>query len=120
MNPFGTRPIPRIKPVMPPPLSLDQIDRLARKRAGAKLGWYVHAAVYVCVNAGLFLVSSHALGDRRWPLFPLFGWGLGLLLHGVSVFVLGAGGGLRERMVEKERERLLRQHKPLPHERDGT
>ena len=34
-----------------------RIERLARKRAGAKMGWYVHALVFVCVNAGLALIS---------------------------------------------------------------
>ena len=32
------------------------LERLARKRAGAKLGWYLHACVYVLVN--LFLGST--------------------------------------------------------------
>ena len=91
------------------PLSSDEIDRLARKRAGAKLGWYIHAAVYVVVNLVLFGMSQHAFGTRGWSVFPLLGWGLGLVLHGVSVFVLGSGGGLRERMVEKERDRLQRE-----------
>ncbi|HPW00771.1 MAG TPA: 2TM domain-containing protein, partial [Oscillospiraceae bacterium] len=49
-----------------------------------------------------------AFGDRPWSVFPLLGWGLGVALHGVSVFVLGSGSGLRERMVQKERERLRR------------
>jgi hypothetical protein len=35
-----------------------------------------------------------------------------LALHGISVFVLGSGGGLRERMVQKERERLQRERGP--------
>jgi len=39
----------------------------------------------------------------------MFGWGFGLLLHGVSVFLLANGSGLRERMVQKERERLQRE-----------
>lgn len=90
-------------------LSPDEIDRLARKRAGAKLGWYAHAVVYVVVNLFLFAMSTYAYGTRRWSLAPLLGWGLGLVLHGVSVFVLGAGSGLRERLVEKEREKLQRE-----------
>lgn len=94
------------------PLSTEEIDRLARKRAGAKLGWYVHVTVYVLVNLLIFSMSTHGFGTRRWSVFPLLGWGLGVVLHGVSVFVLGASGGVRERMVQKERERLLR-------ERDG-
>ncbi|MCY7319813.1 MAG: 2TM domain-containing protein [Ramlibacter sp.] len=91
------------------PLSSEEIDQLARKRAGAKLGWYTHAAVYVAVNLFLFAISHYALGTRRWSVAPLLGWGLGLALHGVAVFVLGAGSGLRERMVRNEREKLQRE-----------
>jgi len=90
-------------------ISDDDIDRLARKRAGAKLGWYLHTLVYVLVNLVLFAMSRHGWGQRPWSVFPLLGWGLGLALHGVSVFLLGTGSGLRERMVRRERERLLRE-----------
>jgi hypothetical protein len=86
----------------------DDIEQLARRRAGAKLGWYVHAAAFVVVNLVLFSLSRYGFGSRPWSVFPLLGWGLGLALHGISVFVLGTGSGLRERMVQKERERLLR------------
>lgn len=92
-----------------PPLSSDEIDRLARKRAGAKLGWYAHATVYVAVNLFLFAMSHYAFSARRWTLAPLLGWGLGLALHGVAVFVLGSGSGLRERLERKEREKLQRE-----------
>ena len=91
------------------PLSPEDIEQLARKRAGAKLGWYIHACVYVAVNLFLFAASLHGFGTRPWSVYPLLGWGLGLTLHGVSVFVLGSGSGLRERMVQKERERIARE-----------
>ncbi len=91
------------------PLSTEDLDRLARRRAGAKLGWYTHAAVYVAVNLYLYAMSQYAFGSRHWSVFPLLGWGLGLALHGVSVFVLGSGSGLRERLERKEREKLLRE-----------
>ncbi len=91
------------------PLSNNDIDRLARRRAGAKMGWYAHAAVYLVVNVFLFALSEYGMGQRRWSIYPMLGWGLGLVLHGVAVFVLGSGSGLRERMIEKERERLRRE-----------
>lgn len=94
---------------MTAPLADDDIERLARKRAGAKLGWYTHAAVYVLVNLFLWLISEHGFGQRRWSMFPLLGWGLGLALHGVSVFVLAAGSGLREKLVQRERDKLQRE-----------
>jgi hypothetical protein len=100
---------------MPQPrLSPDDIDRLARRRAGAKLGWYIHAAVYVLVNLSIFGMSHYAFGSRPWSVFPVLGWGLGLALHGISVFVLGQGSGLREYLVRKEREKLEREHGSPP------
>lgn len=94
---------------MPSPLSDEELDRIARRRAGAKLGWYVHAAVYVAVNLFLFVLSDQGFGARRWSMFPALGWGLGLAFHGISVFMLGQGSSLRESMVRKERERLQRE-----------
>lgn len=93
---------------MPTPLSPEEIESLARRRASAKLGWYVHAMAFVLVNALLFAMSRYAFGTRPWSVYPLLGWGLGLALHGVSVFLLGNGSGLRERMVQREREALKR------------
>ena len=86
----------------------DPIESQARSRAGAKLGWYFHAVVYLVVNLGLWLTSSLGWGSRPWSPAPLLGWGLGLALHGAAVFWLGSGSALRERMVQRERERLQR------------
>jgi len=93
------------------PLTDDQIDRLARRRASAKLGWYTHAVIYLIVNAGLFVLAHNGFSHRHWNLYPAAGWGLGLLLHGVSVFWLGAGSGMRDQLVERERSRLLRERR---------
>jgi hypothetical protein len=95
------------------PLSSEDLERLAHKRAGAKLGWYVHAAVYLVVNLFVFAISSYGFGERPWSIFPMLGWGLGLGLHGISVFMLGACGGFRERLLQQERDRLRRRQ-------DGT
>lgn len=85
----------------------DELDRLARRRAGAKLGWYAHATVYVLVNVFLFILSTKA--GSRWSVYPAFGWGVGLAFHGIGVFILGPGCTMRERMVRRERERLERE-----------
>ena len=95
---------------MTPPRTPETLERLAHQRAGAKLGWYVHAFFFGVVNLVLLALSQHGFGNRPWSVFPLLGWGLGLALHGVSVFVLGRGDGLRERLVQQERARLQRGH----------
>lgn len=88
----------------------DDIERLARKRAAAKMGWYIHAAVYILVN--LMLATLSAMSGRHWAVFPAFGWGLGLVIHGAVVFLLTGGGSLHERMVQQERNRLNLQRDP--------
>ena len=88
-------------------LNSEDLERLAHKRAGVKLGWYVHAAVYLVVN--LVLVIFSLLTGSRWSIYPLLGWGLALALHGIAVFFLGAGAGVRDRLVRRERDRLQRQ-----------
>ena len=82
-----------------------RIERLARKRAGAKMGWYIHATVYVAVN--LMLVMLAAGSGRNWAVFPALGWGLGLAIHGLVVFIVTGGAGLHERLVQQERQRLV-------------
>lgn len=84
----------------------DPIERLARKRAGAKLDWYMHAGVYLLVN--LLLITLSAASGRHWAVYPALGWGIGLVVHGAVVFLI-AGGGLHERMVQAERDRLAQQ-----------
>ncbi len=90
-------------------MSPDEIERIARKRAGAKLGWYIHVTMYALVNLFLYLSSDLAFGTRRWTVYPLLGWGLGVMLHGVSVFIMGSSSSFRESMVRKEREKLQRE-----------
>ena len=91
-------------------MSPEEIERLAQKRASAKLGWYIHACVYVAVNLFLFAASYLGVRERSWNPIPAMGWGLGLALHYVSVFVLAKGSGFREQLVQRERERLQREH----------
>ncbi|MBL8858392.1 MAG: 2TM domain-containing protein [Planctomycetes bacterium] len=85
------------------------IEQRARRRVDRKLGFYVHALVYVLVNLGLFGIN-HFTGGPRWHLMPLMGWGIGLAVHGIVVLATGSGVGLRERMVAAELERMKREY----------
>lgn len=95
-------------------LSPEEIEHLARRRAGAKMGWYVHACVYVVVNLAFFAMARYGYGHRPWSVIPALGWGVGLALHGISVFFLGKGSSFRERLVARERERLQREQERRP------
>lgn len=80
-----------------------QLERTARRRAGMKMGWYIHAGVYLAVN--LLLAALSAASGRHWAVFPALGWGLGLAIHGVVVFLV-AGGAVYENLLERERRQL--------------
>jgi len=86
----------------------DDIEARARRRVGLKMGFYIHALVYVLVNLGLFAISSQS-GRGNWHIFPLLGWGLGLAIHGIVVFTSLRGEGMRKRMLAQEVERLRRE-----------
>ncbi len=82
----------------------DPLERLARKRAKAKLGWFLHAGVFLSVNLLLWVLASAA--GKHGTLFPTLGWGLGLALHGLAV--LSRTAGWYEHLVQAERSRLQR------------
>ncbi|MCX2862159.1 2TM domain-containing protein [Paucibacter sp. PLA-PC-4] len=86
-----------------------ELREQAKKRVDMKMGFLVHLTVFLAVNLGLFALNS-LTGSPRWHVFPLWGWGLGLAIHGlVTLLALMSGGGLRERMMAAELERLRRQ-----------
>ena len=72
--------------------SPDDRYNLAYKRVKRIKGFYIHALVYILVNlfiiASSFNKSSFDSGDFfRWETFSTaFLWGIGLLVHGLSVF----------------------------------
>jgi len=87
--------------------SSHDIEAQARRRVRRKLGFGIHALVFVLVNLGLFAINA-TTGEPHWARFPLMGWGLGLAIHGIVTFVALQGDGLRRSMVQREIERLRR------------
>ncbi len=44
--------------------------------------------MYLVVNAGLFAINAVTSGGdgRWWCIWPLVGWGVALLIHGLTIF----------------------------------
>jgi hypothetical protein len=111
LNLFFTHPLKFAMYPTSRPLINDELERRARRRAGARMGWYVHAMVFLAVNTALAFLSFSS--GRHWAIYPALGWGLGLLMHGVGVWMALGGGGLQDRLVAQERERLSRDRSGL-------
>jgi len=61
----------------------------AKRRVKRMKGFYIHALVYLVVN--LFIIAGNvqngeSLSDRD-NYWTAFFWGIGLLVHGISVFM---------------------------------
>jgi hypothetical protein len=74
----------------------------AKKRVEAKIGFYTHLAVYLGVNILLIIINLTRSRESLWFFWPLLGWGIGLLFHGLGVFVFSGPSSLKERMILKE------------------
>jgi hypothetical protein len=49
-------------------------------------GFKIHFAAYVLVNAILIAVNLIFTPTILWFIFPLLGWGVGILAHGWAIY----------------------------------
>ena len=55
------------------------------KQAFLDRGFQIHLIVYAAVNILLVAIDLLAGPDKYWFYWPLGGWGLGIIAHGVAV-----------------------------------
>ncbi|HDR74233.1 MAG TPA: 2TM domain-containing protein [Methanoculleus sp.] len=83
----------------------EELRKLARETAEEKAGFYTHFIIYIAVN--LFVIAiwwaTGGPGTFPWFIFMLFGWGIGVAAHFISVF---RGQAYVVRMAEQEYRRL--------------
>ena len=77
----------------------------ARKKVEALMGFYTHLVVYLVANTMLTILNLTVAGDYFWAMWPMIGWGLGVILHGFSTFVFDSQSSLKERLIEKEMQK---------------
>ncbi|WP_460939511.1 2TM domain-containing protein [Spirosoma humi] len=98
---------------MAPIHSAPQRDPSLWKQAKARVGFRIHLHSFLISNAGLWLIwafttfavrsTNHAGLLFPWPIFPMIGWGIGLLSHYASVYHRGS----EQNMIEKEYQKLV-------------
>lgn len=74
------------------PQTAEERRALAIKRIKAKNEFKIHLVVYLCVNGMLTVIWAFTslgrplLAGFFWPIVPLAGWGIGLLIHGYTAY----------------------------------
>ena len=58
----------------------------AMQQVEAMTGFYIHLAIFILVMILMFVVNRTVTPELWWVQWPLLGWGLGVVLHGVAVF----------------------------------
>ncbi len=71
----------------------------ARERVEELRDFYSHLAAYVAVNLFLFGLNMFTDSDGIWFIYPLLGWGIGIVIHAADVF--WTGGDWAERKMEQ-------------------
>ena len=84
----------------------EELRTKARKSVEAKVGFYVHLIVYIVVNILLVGIWWFTGGGFPWFIFPLFGWGIAIVIHFIGTF---KGLKYSDKMIEKEYEKLKKQ-----------
>ena len=81
----------------------DQQRRDAISRIRAKRGFWWHFGIYLVVNAFLVGVWALTWTGYFWPGWVMFGWGIGVVSHGLAVYV--GGRPISEERIQKEIDR---------------
>jgi hypothetical protein len=95
---------------MPDDTSKDEIYEEAKKRVEDRKDFYIHLSAYILVNILLVIIWAFpAGGGYPWFLWPLGGWGIGLILHFLGVFVFSKQTERNKRAIEKEAEKIRKE-----------
>lgn len=85
-------------------MSLERDEKYlkAKKKVQMLKAFYLHLTIYICVNILLFVINLSSDAGNWWFLYPLGGWGIGILAHGISTFAYSNFGSAWEEKKIKE------------------
>lgn len=71
------------------------------KKVDAKLSFYKHLIVYICINSMLLIINILTSYGEWWFYWVSLFWGIGLIINFLEVFAFNKKE-IREKMIEKE------------------
>ncbi|MDZ5472929.1 2TM domain-containing protein [Bacillus sp. 31A1R] len=74
----------------------------AKRRVQNLKAFYLHLTVFILVNSMLIFINFNSDYGNWWFLYPLGGWGIGLLVHAITTLAYGRFGSDWEEKKIKE------------------
>jgi hypothetical protein len=84
----------------------NELERLAHRRAKRKMGFIIHATVFVLVNALLFAINRQFTPQYAWSFWPFGGWAIGVAIHGLVVYGFASDGSIWRSLLAAELRKL--------------
>ena len=80
-------------------MTLDERQQAIR-RIRSKRDLRAHVVVYVAVNALLVLIWAVTGAGYFWPVWPMLGWGIAVVIHAATVFT--GPSDITEEQIQRE------------------
>ena len=87
----------------------DNLRARAEERVNLKIKFYRNLKAYLIVNAILVIINWLGSPDFWWVMFPIFFWGIGVLVDFLKAYVFiddFDSESYRERKIREEMEKL--------------
>ena len=91
---------------MPPEMSEEEVYEAAKKRVRQKRDFYNHLTVYIIVNFMLVIIWSFGSRGHPWFVWPMVGWGIGIIFHALDVYVFHKHSAWEKKEMEKEIDKI--------------
>lgn len=88
---------------------MDELEEVAKKRVQARMGLVVHLVMYIVMNVGFVVIWWTTGRGYPWFLWPMIGWGMGIVAHVISL-AIGPGSAAERRAIDREVRRLRQVH----------
>ncbi|MEY2450215.1 MAG: hypothetical protein QOH79_3691 [Acidimicrobiaceae bacterium] len=95
---------------------MDEFARAAFREAEAKQilrrrVFLLHLSIYLATNLSLIVIWAVTGAGYPWFVFPILGWGIGLVAHGVVAYLLSDP---EEIVLRREQQRLAAEQHDRP------
>ena len=76
-----------------------------RDQAKAKVEFRIHVFTFIAVIVLLAIINLLTSPEHLWFIWPMLGWGIGIIVHALNVYFSGGASSLKERMIQNEMDK---------------